>query len=95
MPTDTPKRPATSPLCKEKITKFKRVDDLEQIEKTVAKYSPMFRIQWKVPPTPQSPQKWVTKAMVTIRNPMVWGRLLQADKERVINEEMRTTTVNQ
>ena len=58
-------------------------------------YSPMFRIQWKAPPTPQSPQKWVTKAMVTIRNPMVWGRLLQADKERVITEEMRTTTVNQ
>ena len=77
MPTDTPKRPASSPLCKEKI------------------HSPMFRIQWKVPPTPLNPQKWVTKAMVTIRNPVVWGRLLQADKERVINEEMRTTTVNQ
>ena len=35
------------------------------------------------------------KAMVTIRNPAVWGRLLQAEKERVINDEMRTTTVNQ
>ena len=58
-------------------------------------YSPMFRIQWKSPPTQQNPQKWVTKAMVTIRNPHVWGRLLQADKERVITEEMRTTQVNQ
>ena len=67
MPTDTLKRPASSPL---------------------------FRIQWKVPPTPANPQKWVTKEMVTIRNPAVWGRLLQAEKERVINEEMRTTTQN-
>ena len=58
-------------------------------------HSPMFRTQWKVPPTPSNPQKWETKAMVTIRNPAVWGRLLQAEKERVINEEMRTTTVNQ
>ena len=54
----------------------------------------MFRTQWKVPPTPSNPQKWVTKAMVTIRNPAVWGRLLQDEKEKVIMEEMRTTTQN-
>ena len=57
-------------------------------------HSPMFRTQWKAPPTPSNPQKWVTKAMVTIRNPAVWGRLLQDEKEKVIMEEMRTTTQN-
>ena len=58
-------------------------------------HSPMFRVQWKAPPTPSpTPQKWVTKTLVTIRNPEVWGRLLQEDKERVIMEEMRTTAQN-
>ena len=57
-------------------------------------HSPMFRTQWKAPPIPSTPQKWVTKAMVTIRNPAVWGRLLQEEKEKVIMEEMRTTAQN-
>ena len=56
--------------------------------------SPLCRTQWKAPPIPSTPQKWVTKAMVTIRNPAVWGRLLQEEKERVIMEEMRTTAQN-
>ena len=58
-------------------------------------HSPMFRVQWKPKPTSSpTPQKWVTKALVTIRNPVVWGRLPQEDKDKVIMEEMRTTTQN-
>ena len=59
------------------------------------KHSPMFRVQWKAPPTASpTPQKWVIKALVTIRNPGVWGRLLQEGRNRVIREEMRTTAQN-
>ena len=55
-------------------------------------HTPMFRTHWKPQPTtPPTPQKLVTKALVTIRNPAVWGRLPQEAKNKVIMEEMRTT----
>ena len=55
-------------------------------------HAPIFSIQWKSKATTSpTPQKWVTKALVTIRNPAVWGRLPQEAKNKVIMEEMRTT----